>query len=128
MRCRNCHTVMMETDLQCPTCHASVASATAAAPQPIGKKPNGLLMLLPIFGGALGGLAYAALTHDEYSAAGSPRGGDSSISFRSLAWGFGIILVLIGCMVLGLAFFQAFDTWNVAQRQAKLLTAAELRK
>src|SRR5215470_14643894 len=65
MRCKNCHTVMMDTDLECPSCHASVASATAAPPQPGGGKPNGLLMLLPIFGGALGGLAYAALADTE---------------------------------------------------------------
>jgi len=60
MRCRNCHTVMMESDLSCPTCHASAASATAAAPGPF-SSPSGMSTLLPIFGGAIGGALYGAL-------------------------------------------------------------------
>lgn len=127
MRCRNCHTVMMDTDPECPTCHASAASATAAAPGPMGNKPNGLLMLLPIFGGALGGLAYAALAGSaEGSASGGRRSGSSSLG--SAAWVFGLVIVVVGSLLLGLAAIHFYDTWSVARRQPLAMTAAELRK
>lgn len=126
MRCRNCHTVMMDTDLQCPTCHSSVASATAGAPGPIGNKPNGLLMLLPIFGGAAGGLLYGLLTSSGESPTARGAGGPNSL--RSIAWAGGFVLALLGGLFLGFAGIQAFETWKVAERQPREVPAAELRK
>src|SRR5262245_27689802 len=68
MRCRNCHTVMMDTDPECPSCHASAASATAPPPGPMSNNPSGLLMTLPIFGGAIGGAIYGAITASQAEA------------------------------------------------------------
>src|SRR5438874_998680 len=79
MRCRNCHTVMMETDVECPGCHASIERATAAAPELTGQ-PDPMLKMLPMFGGALGGLAYAALA--EASTAGSHHIGPATVRSR----------------------------------------------
>ena len=124
MRCKNCHTVMMDTDLECPSCHASVASATAAPPQPGGGKPNGLLMLLPIFGGALGGLAYAALADTEPGVT-RPSTGQASGS-GSMRRIFGLLFILGGGLFFILACVHFFDTWGIARREPKAVTAAEL--
>jgi hypothetical protein len=126
MRCRNCHTVMMDADLACPSCRASVASATAAAPGPIAE-PSNLLKVLPAFGGALGGLAYAALT---YNSAGVPARGPSGPSGApggiSIKWVIGILLVLVGAVFLMAAATHLIDTWKLSQREPKALTAAQL--
>lgn len=127
MRCRNCHTVMMETDLACPCCHASVASATSAAPGPIAKSPSGLLMMLPIFGGAIGGLAYGLLVGPEGVSSGNARGGSGG-SGGAIKWGLGLFLIIVGILFLPLAGFYFYETWNLARREPKVVTAAELRK
>jgi hypothetical protein len=57
----------MEADPECPVCHASAASATAAPPS-AAESNSGLLKLLPIFGGAAGGLVYAALASPQVKA------------------------------------------------------------
>src|SRR5262245_21293774 len=106
MRCKNCHTVMMETDTHCPSCRSPVARATAAAPGAIAEEPNGLLKMLPMFGGALGGLAYAALTVGQESVAvtstapASTGGGTSANPMRKI---FGFVLLIVGGLVLMLA-------------------------
>ena len=120
MRCRNCHTVMMETDAECPTCHASAARATAAPPGLSGKEPSGLLMMLPMFGGAVGGLLYAGLTTaadvplPPYG--GPPR--ESSPIKRVL----GFVFLLGGGLLLLLAFVYFWDTRETAQREPTVLT------
>src|SRR5262245_22618257 len=133
MRCKNCHTVMMDTDTHCPSCHSSVERATAAAPGPIANKPNGLLMALPIFGGALGGLAYAALTAGQHepsypapapvrtSAASRPTSGSRPVR-RIL----GVLLMLGGVLFLAGGLMHVVDTLAIARREAKLVTAADL--
>jgi hypothetical protein len=60
MRCRNCHTQLMDTDAVCPSCHASRASATSAAPGEF-TKPSALVNVLPMFGGAIGGAIAGAM-------------------------------------------------------------------
>src|SRR5262245_21779594 len=127
MRCKNCHTVMMDTDTHCPSCHSSVERATAAAPGAIPNKPNGLLMALPVFGGALGGLAYAALTSGQtaaspagYAPAG-PSGGSGS--GRKIA---GIVLMAASGLLLMLASMQGFDAWDIARRVPKEVSATQL--
>jgi hypothetical protein len=127
MRCRNCHTVMMNTDLACPSCRASVASATAAAPGPIAE-PSNLLKVLPAFGGALGGLAYAALTYNSASVpargvSGPPGSSGGGISIK---WVIGLLLVLVGAVFLMAAVTHLIDTWKLSQREPKALTAAQL--
>jgi hypothetical protein len=127
MRCKNCHTVMMDTDTHCPSCHASVESATAAAPDSVGEKPNGLWMLLPLFGGALGGLAYAAATHGQgtVSRGASTRtagaGGPSPVR-----WVVGLLFIVGGGLLLMLAGAQAFDTLKIVRREPKTVAFAEL--
>ena len=126
MRCRNCHTVMMESDLSCPTCHASAASATAAAPGPI-SSPSGMSTLLPIFGGAIGGALYGALN----SPAGRPLARGAVRAPRSsnpLKWTIGLLLILGGGLFLPLALVHVYDTWDLARREPEVVTAAELRR
>lgn len=127
MRCRNCHTALMETDLVCPSCRTSRARATAAAPEPTGNPSNNLLRVLPIFGGALGGVLYAGLTACEASASaeGPPRfdGTGASGSFRRP---LGVLFLLAGGLFLVLAVVHAVDTWTIARRQPTAVTAAEL--
>src|SRR6266481_3752733 len=128
MRCRNCHTVMMETDPQCPTCHASAASATAAAPGPVAG-PSPLLMMLPIFGGAIGGAIGGALAGAmNSSGARSPSRGAAPRrgSLRPLKWTFGLVLMLGGGLFLPMALVHVHDTWKLAQREPQTVTAAEL--
>lgn len=129
MRCRNCHTALMDTDLVCPSCRTSRARATAAAPEPTGNPPNNLLMLLPIFGGALGGVVYAGLTAAQASAStgGPPQlGGTRAASSFSLKRPLGVLLLLVGGLFLVLAVVHAADTWNIARRQPTVVTGAEL--
>jgi hypothetical protein len=131
MRCRNCHTAMMETDTHCPCCHASVARATAAAPGEI-EGPSPLVNMLPIFGGAVGGAIAGAIAASSTATAPSrPLG---SISYGApprrgpgpLRWTFGILLMLGGGLFLLSGSVLFYDTWKLAQRKPQMITAAEL--
>jgi hypothetical protein len=125
MRCRNCHTVLMEADAECPVCHASMASATAAAPAP-SESSSGMLKLLPIFGGAAGGLLYAALANsDERATSRSARRPRES---SPLKWIFGLLLILGGGLFLILAFVHFCETWRIARREPTAVTGADLRR
>ncbi len=122
MRCRNCHTVMMETDPACPTCHSPAQRATAAAPGQTDAASN-LLKVLPVFGGALGGLAYAALTYSEGSASSAARRTRGMGPVRQV---IGCLLLLGGGLFLVLAAVHFLETWKIARREAKVATAADL--
>jgi hypothetical protein len=124
MRCRNCHTVMMDTDPECPTCHASAASATSAPPGPI-NKPSGLLLMLPAFGGAIGGALYGALTIGQRSASRVTHGHRGS---SPLKWVFGLFLIVAGGLFLAIALVQFCDVWEIGRREPRAVTAAELRR
>lgn len=127
MRCRNCHTVMMDTDPECPSCHSSAARATAAPPGLDGGKPNGLALLLPVFGGAIGGALYAGLAAGSASAASggshtsSGTGGTSTVK-----WAFGLLLLVGGGLFLVLASVHTWGTWTVTRREPRAATAADL--
>jgi hypothetical protein len=131
MRCRNCHTVMMDTDTHCPGCHASVASATAAAPGPI-EAPSPMLNMLPIFGGAIGGAIAGAIAASSTATAPSRPLGSLSYGAPSrrspgpLRWMFGILFMLGGGLLLLIAPALFYDTWKLAQRTPQMITAAEL--
>ena len=131
MRCRNCHTVMMDTDTHCPGCHASVARATAAATGPI-EAPSPMVNMLPIFGGAIGGAIAGAIAASSTATAPSrplgslwygapPRRGPGP-----LRWTFGIIFMLGGGLFLLIGPVLFYDTWKLAQRKPQMITAAEL--
>jgi hypothetical protein len=126
MRCRNCHTVMMETDPECPACHSSAERATAPAPGPIGQ-PSNMLKLLPMFGGALGGLVYAGLASSQANVP-STAAHRTSASYGSspIKRLFGLLLLLGGGLFLVLAFVHFCNTWKIARRTPKTVTAAEL--
>jgi hypothetical protein len=139
MRCRNCHTVMMETDLECPICHSSVERPTAAAPAPFNDNKPGLGLLLPMFGGAIGGAIYGAIKVAEASS--NPAGttstwGTSRCAYQTgshsakspLKWFFAIIFMLLGGVFLLVAVVNFFDTWKVSRWEPKVVTAGELRK
>jgi hypothetical protein len=126
MRCRNCHTVMMDTDPECPTCHASVASATSAAPGVI-TKPSPWINLLPAFGGAAGGLLAGVLI-SATSSNGVPSSGryPAARSSGSLRRVFGTLFAIVGGLFLAAAVVQFSNTWKIAHRQPKTTAAAEL--
>jgi len=126
MRCKNCHAVMMDTDAFCPSCRASAASATAAAPGEF-SKPSPMLMALPILGGAVGGALYGALTAPSgrsSSLAGAPVARRSS----PLKWMFGLLFILVGILFLVLALVSFCDIWDLARRERIEVTAAELSR
>lgn len=126
MRCRNCHTQLMATDVECPSCHASRASATAAAPGAI-EQSSGMLKMLPLFGGAIGGLAYAALTSgDNRAPARAPWGPSAPRGPSPLKWMVGLVLMIGGGLLLALAFMQFSETRRIVQREPKVLTATDL--
>lgn len=128
MRCKNCHTVMMETDLECPSCHASVASATAAPPGPI-NKPHNLAILLPVFGGAIGGAIYGAMAAaNNTTPSRGVRGPSGTGSGGTAKWIFGLLFILGGGLVLLLATVQFLQTWKIAHREPKAVSATELRQ
>jgi len=139
MRCRNCHTVMMETDLECPTCHSSVERATAAAPGPFNDNKPGLGLLFPMFGGAIGGAIYGAIKVAEASSnpAGTtstwgtfqrPASPPANHSAKPVRWFFAIVFMLLGGLFLLVAVVNFFDTWKVSRWEPKVVTAVDLRK
>jgi hypothetical protein len=101
MRCRNCHTVMMDTDSHCPGCHSSAERATAAPPEPIGKPP-GMALLLPIFGGAIGGALYAGIAAAQASgSSGGSRAFSDTGGSSPIRWIFGLLFLLGGGLLVG---------------------------
>lgn len=104
--------------------------ATAAAPELTGNPSSNLLKMLPIFGGAAGGLLYAGLTSSEAGGsardprwAGGTRARRGSSGLKRL---FGFLLILGGGLFLVLAVVHACDTWNLARRQPTAASAVEL--
>lgn len=126
MRCRNCHTQLMDTDPACPCCHSSRARATAAPPGEI-IKPSNLIYALPAFGGAIGGLIAGAILAGSGGTLPSPAipatGGSSSVKMM-----FGVFFLLGGLLLLLSAPFAIYNTWKIAQWIPKEVTAAELRQ
>jgi hypothetical protein len=117
---------MMDTDAYCPSCHATAESALAAPPEQGGSAPNGLWMLLPIFGGALGGLAYGAVMA-AHGNTGASRGPGLAESWKTIKWILAILLILGGGLFLVIAFFHVNATMEIVSREAKPVTPAELR-
>jgi hypothetical protein len=95
------------------------------------KKPNGMLMMLPIFGGAIGGAMYAGLTAagaqgspgGTYVPSGSPARPHGPGSFR---WMLGLLLLLGGGLFAVFAFMYFCDTFSIARREPRVATGAEL--
>jgi hypothetical protein len=117
----------METDLVCPSCRTSWERATAAPPELTGGEPSPLLKMLPIFGGAMGGLLYAGLVSAQAHPYGSgPTRSSGTNSAGPLKRVFGVLLLLAGGLFLVLAIVHACDTWNIARRQPAVATAADL--
>jgi hypothetical protein len=131
MRCRNCHTVMMDTDPECPSCHSSAASATAAPPQPMNNS-SGMANLLPVFGvfgGAIGGALYAGLMmacSETKAPSGGPGGPPASSGSSSIKRIFGVLLIVVGGLFLMLALVHFCATLKIAHREPVEITAAEL--
>lgn len=123
MRCRNCNTVMMETDTVCMSCHATVESATAGPPELTGDKPNGLAVA-SLHGGALGGLAYAGLATSQLGAFRAGRGGGVWSTCKKI---LGVLLIAGGGLFMIVAFFQYNSTRELAQRIPTAATTTELR-
>ncbi len=130
MRCRNCHTGLMDTDTHCPGCHAPVAIATAAAPGPIAG-PSPMLAMLPVFGGAIGGVVAGAIAASSTTTPARPLG---SLSYGvparrgpgPLRWAFGLLFLLGGGLFLLVGPMLFYDTWKIAQHKPQIITSAEL--
>jgi hypothetical protein len=125
----------METDTHCPSCRSPVGRATAAAPGEMGKKPNALLMMLPVFGGAAGGLLAGAIqaASADTPSARRPFGGASATAATGRSGSSSAAKILVGLVFLfggGFLLFiggrEVWDTWNVSRRPATEVTAAEL--
>lgn len=123
MRCRNCHTVMMDSDPICFSCKAPAASATAAPPALTGGGGMGWLILLPVFGGALGGLVAAGLMNDT-TGGGSSGGG---VSWRTIKRIFGAVLILGGALFLVIAFMHWQATTKIAERVPVVASSVDLK-
>jgi hypothetical protein len=133
---------MMESDPECPVCHSSAARATAAAPGPMNDNKPGLGLLLPMFGGAIGGAIYGAIkiaenanstagTQSSWGVAQAPvsaSGVSSGSGAKALRWLFGAVFLLGGGLFLIASIANFLDTWKIAQRVPKEVTAAELIK
>src|SRR5207247_952161 len=99
-------------------------------PPQASSKPNGLWMLLPIFGGAIGGALYAGVLMAHAStdprksrgAAAEDGGGGGANAIKLVV---GLFLVLAGGLFLVIGGVQGWGTWTVTRRQPKLATAAE---
>ncbi len=127
MRCRNCHTQLMDTDAVCPSCRASRTSATSAAPGEF-TKPPGWVNMLPMFGGAVGGAVAGAIIAStansggtRYSTAAPATRGSTPV--KRLV---GLLLILGGLLFLVVAPVVFYNTWQNAQWVPKEVTAAEL--
>jgi hypothetical protein len=126
----------MDTDTHCPSCRSSVARATSGAPGEFEKKSDGLLRMLPMFGGAAGGLLYGAIKAAEASTQPTARrpfigqttaSGSGSREGSSFAKTLiGLVLLLAGGLFLYIGAHEAWTTWNVSRRQATEVTASEL--
>lgn len=125
MRCRNCHTVMMDTDTVCVSCHATVESATSGPPELTGGAPNGLWLLFPLFGGALGGLVYAGILASQSN--GSRGSGSAAGAAKTFKKILGVLFLLGGALFLVVAFVNFDATRAVAQRVPTPATSTELR-
>src|SRR5438067_624499 len=103
MRCRNCHTVLMDTDRACPSCHSSRARATSDAPGEFKKTP-GWVNLLPVFGGAIGGAIGGAVAGAVIASSTGSGGTTYSTAARSgsspAKKTMGVILILGGLLFL----------------------------
>jgi len=126
MRCRNCHTVLMDTDRSCPSCRSSRARATSDAPGEFKQTP-GWVNLLPVFGGAIGGAVAGAITASSSGYGGTTyptaaRSGSSPVKTT-----FGVMLILGGLFFLLCAGGIFYNAWKIARWVPKYVTAAELR-
>jgi hypothetical protein len=125
MRCRNCHTQLMDTDPECPSCHASRASATSAAPGAF-TQPSGLVNMLPVFGGAVGGAVAGAIMASSASSGGTLYSPAAPATRSPVKWMLGLFFILGGGLFLVVALVIFCNTWKIAQWEAKEVTAAEL--
>src|SRR5207247_5211179 len=86
-----------------------------------------VLMVVAIFGGLLGGLAYGALTHGQGSVSpgASTRGGKTS-GPSPVRWMLGLLFMIGGGLFLMVAGVQTFEIVKIVRREPKAVTAAEL--
>jgi hypothetical protein len=117
----------MDTDPACPSCHASRASATSAAPGEFAK-PSALVKMLPVFGGAIGGVVAGAIIASSASSGGTyySAAAPATRGFSPLRWMFGLSFILGGVFFLVIAGVVFYNTWKIAQWEPKEVTAAEL--
>jgi hypothetical protein len=128
MRCKNCHTVMADIDTHCVSCGATAESATAAPPALTGEKPNGLLLMLPLFGGLLGGLIYAGLVANESGGSGRRGGGGGGTgAWKTIKTLFAMALLFGGGLFMAVGFFQISAVRDISQRDPTTATATDLR-
>jgi hypothetical protein len=126
MRCKNCHTAMMDDDLACPSCRTPAARALALPPGP-SPKPDNLAVLFPLMGGAVGGLIYGAILAANSSGPAPAATGSRGSGATGLKQFFGGLLLLGAALFIIVGCVQFRDTWQIVHRPAKTITAAELR-
>jgi hypothetical protein len=122
---------MMDSDPECPVCHAAAPPDGSDVPQPGGTNPNaGLGVMFGLFGGAIGAGLFGLFT--SLNSAGSGRARRTAAAptqgggaLRKL-FGFGFLVAGGGLLTLGLVHF--WHTWELTHRKAREVSAAELLK
>ncbi len=135
MRCRKFHTVLMDSDPECPVCHAAPIAGPGVADYKSDSSGNAGVRALVGFAGGLVGLAiYDSLTSsgsDQQPARGSrgraagPRPRRSSGAGRRFV-GLVVLCLGVGLVVLGVQ--QFLDIRDAVPQKPHVVTAAELVK
>lgn len=129
MRCRNCHTVLMDSDPECPVCHAAAPPEGSDVPQPFSEGSNGAKLLFGL-GGGLIGLALYGLLSGAGNALARSGGGRGARPGRvgPVRRLMGLVILVGGGGLLVLALTHFWHTWELTHRKAREVTAGELLK
>src|SRR4051812_37027549 len=101
----------MDTDRACPSCHASRASATSDAPGEF-TKPPGWVNVLPMFGGAIGGVVAGAVIASSAGSGGTTYSTAARRGSSPVKRTFGTILILGGLLFLVCAAGIFYNAWK----------------
>jgi hypothetical protein len=133
MRCRNCHTVMMDTEPECPACHAPAYAAPGVADYKGGNDDAGLRTLIGLGGGAVGLALYEMATS---GGGGQQAAGPARVGYAPgrpsgngpLKRLLGLLFLLAGGAFLVVSVQHLINHRTVLSQSPRAVTAAEIRK
>jgi hypothetical protein len=132
MRCRNCHAVLMDSDFACPACRAPAPTGAPDTPAS-DSGSSGMRILFKLCGGLIGlaiynlfcGIGGSRQSSGRRPAAIANARASGSSPVRAV---FGFLFLLAGVGLLALALIRCWETWQLAGRKARVVTAADLLK